>query len=1028
MRRIMLLTAAFCAAILLGCRALSPETAKDADDVRVSIDEADRAFLYSAVDAQRLLELAHPAKEGQEAPPVYAYERATRELKELTQAELAELRLAGDALIAVSVEAHGADINLWNWHEGNIGRLSLRLDSLSARPVEPWERPGQAFDVVFTAKEGSLFPFCADKDYEVFKARLATDAEGGGTTLLELRQLTHNSWDDVQPTFSPDGHWVVFVTRRLGPQNVALMDANGDFVRLLTDDAQRSSYFPVVLPGNEECLYVSELGGVSEFFICGLDGRGRRRASGQELKNMLFSWDDGTRHTYLLTDIFAREQSLRLLLELPHELDLMDLVLLAEWNSPLLKQYWEKIRAARAEKEHNQLARGARVGATASHMVDTGVFVDETEESPFDRPVQGFTRLLLTLSFPLFQGSLKKAIEQRDTWQEVVYSQTYLKGYNELVYKVAAEHATYGEQMAKAAVLRRVLDMQRKRKFIWQVRVEAGKELPERLIEAEGYINEAQADLTTALGKAEAARNRLCAALGLKEMESLEVEPPSMDWEELPQQIPALEEFQGLAQVNHPELARLKFLQLRAAAIRDMGSPETRTRPSLDLTYGHGTEHFFSEVIDDFLSVSLGHTLPLAQLGVNRAFRDQWTHEILAYRQQREQARLDLNADLRDTYAALRRIEEQFGAARKWRDLKAERVRLSRIYGAHPLPAGAAERDVTDLIEAQIDHLKQQLALTEVRGEFCRRFAEYFYRAGLGRRLIDVLAQKPGAYRTRRRSVWLWRSLEVVLDPLKREKLLRLCEENGITRLYCFVSRVENEPYLLKHNWEFGYLLDLCRQRGIEVYALVGNPHWVEKSHREEIGALLTSIVEFNARAQEGSGGFAGLKLDVEPHSLPQWKRPAGRGRLVSDYLEMLDYVKAVLGHQAAELKIAADVPLTYAEVPLPDQEGATLFEVLCGRVDELTVMAYVDTPEAVVQKSLPLLQVAQEHGVPIEIGIETTPGRPGGAFAAGRSMEEVVVALDRVYERLAGFEVFTGFALHDYSSLVQLIERSHGH
>ncbi|MCK4374493.1 MAG: hypothetical protein KAX19_04160, partial [Candidatus Brocadiae bacterium] len=80
------------------------------------------------------------------------------------------------------------------------------------------------------------------------------------------------------------------------------------------------------------------------------------------------------------------------------------------------------------------------------------------------------------------------------------------------------------------------------------------------------------------------------------------------------------------------------------------------------------------------------------------------------------------------------------------------------------------------------------------------------------------------------------------------------------------------------------------------------------------------------------------------------------------------------------------------------------------------------------VQGSLPLLQVAQEHGVPIEIGIETTPGRPGGAFAAGRSMEEVVVALDRVYERLAGFEVFTGFALHDYSSLVQLIERSHGH
>jgi hypothetical protein len=916
-------------------------------------------------------------------------------------------------------------VNLWNWTRGKVRSLQLRLDGFSARPAEA---PGgrRVYHVVFAAREGSWLPFASDSDFELYEA-LLVEQDTGNFGVARLCQLTYNAWDDTEPAFSPDGHWIVYVSEELGVRNIGLLDGEGGRIALLTESTTQPSYHPVVLPDNEQCLFVAERSGVREFRICGLDGRGERTASQDDLKRMLFSWDDGTRHRYLLTQAVAQQADIRMLMDLPNELDFSGLVVVAEWNSPELRQYREKILAARAATREGAVTGGPEAYVGLEHMIDTGVLLDETPVNPGDRASQGFTRYLFSLYFPLFRGSLLKATGQRDMWQEVVYSQTYLKRYNELVYKIALAYTDYSEQTAVAALLRKRMDLDLKRRFIWEVRVNAGKELPAKLDEADAYIAETEADLQTALGKVDAARARLCALLGVDDVESIEIVPASMEWEEEPFRVPDLRTFQGLAQINHPDIGRMKFLELRAAAIRDMGPDELQERPTLRLTYGLGVDHFFGELVDDFISMGLGQIFPLQGVELSESYKERWTHEILAYRHEREQLMADLNADLAETYAALQRTHSHLESTKKWRDEAGGRVRLERILAQHAAADEDRAPDVIDRIQAEGKVLQQRLAVVNVRAEFWRHIAQYYYRAGLSRTFLDVVRGIEQKAQGTTRSVWLWKSLEVVQDPAMREEFFRFCSAQGVSRVYCFVSRVEGEPYLKRHRWEFGYFLDLCKERGIEVYALAGNPQWLEDDYREEVAARIESIVEFNARSQRGGGGFAGIKLDVEPHALPEWKDERRRQALAWDYLDMLDYVRALMGPAGADLRLAADVSYRYADVPVGQGDG-TLVDAVCDRVDEFTIMAYLTDPQQVVAVCTPLLEAAAERGVEVEVGVETTPGEAQSVTFAGRSPSELVLALDSIYEQLMGFGNFTGFAIHDYESYSRLTEADNGH
>ena len=1019
----LLLLPAFLALLTISCGFFGPT--RTADEVRVRQQEAERDFLYSNVSNQYLVTLAGGEHSKASRRTFYRWDRTSSDLSKISKTGADRSSVGdGNALLSLESGDRGPSIHFYSWLEGNRRTVSVRLSSLNVRKRRSDASGSATHEVLFTARESAFLPFSESPDFELFKARLKIGSGEKSAELSHLEQLTKNDVDDREPTFSPDGTWAVFVRTVDGKQHIYRMDPDGTSVRALTDGSKGSSYHPVVLPDNQRVLYVRDTKKGAEYFTCGPDGEEHRKASGTELRNRLFSWDDRTRHSYMVTDVFANQKTLRMLMELPRQLDLTQLLLLMEWNGPELSAHREQIRAARAERRLHQLEDGVSIGTSANHVVDVGTLLDEPVTSPGDRSIEDLTRYLLSLEVPLFTGSLKKAIEQRDRWQELVYTQTYHKQYSDRAYRVIQAYVQYSEQIQRRKVYERILDLQMKRRGIVQKRIEAGKMLAQKRMEVRADIKEAKAKRSDADGKAETARAELLSLIGLDpHNRQVSIEPASLDRAMLPKPLPDRRRFQALLQVNHPDLARLKFLELRAAAIRDMGPPESRPRPTIGLSYGVGVNQFFGEAIDDFISTSLRYAFSLTHNAQDRAYREQWTHEMKQFRQQRRQHRLELIARLRETREALDGLKKKIGFVESWRQEAAETVRRQHLYSTEgPIPGKTEDATPLEPLESRIAYQRQLLDGLEVRGSYLQHTGQYYHRAGLMRRFLSFWNKrgKPFARSGPQRSMYLWHTLDVVQNPAERKRFLQLCERENIKRIYLFLSRVDGKLYLEAYRPEIQYLLTLLDRRNISTYALLGNPNWVKPEYGDEINRLLRSVMSLNREVEAAGSGFHGVQLDVEPHALEGWQAEDTRTQLQQKYTDMLGRVRSALEdgeHDALPLRLT--IPHTWRRY-----RGTLFLRRVMEEADELSVMSYFTRGTAIASHARPLLDVASEYNLPAEVVVETHPGPGKQRSFATHSPDALRRALKAAQEDLDDRSTFRGFSLHDYRGVQTLMER----
>jgi TolB protein len=104
--------------------------------------------------------------------------------------------------------------------------------------------------------------------------------------------------ENINPTFSPDGRKIAFVSGRLGHPEVYITDADGTNVELLTqanvgEQAYRTS--PDWSPDGRSIAYHAQIGGVFQIFTIGLRERVPRQLT-SDASNEDPWWAPDSRH------------------------------------------------------------------------------------------------------------------------------------------------------------------------------------------------------------------------------------------------------------------------------------------------------------------------------------------------------------------------------------------------------------------------------------------------------------------------------------------------------------------------------------------------------------------------------------------------------------------------------------------------------------------------------------------------------------------------------------------------------------
>ena len=247
-----------------------------------------------------------------------------------------------------------------------------------------------------------------------------------------------------------------------------------------------------------------------------------------------------------------------------------------------------------------------------------------------------------------------------------------------------------------------------------------------------------------------------------------------------------------------------------------------------------------------------------------------------------------------------------------------------------------------------------------------------------------------GRATARANALWVWH--EVAPD-----RLVALATDHQVGRLLVWVApSFTTDPGTVA--W-LGELARAARAHGVTLDALGGDPQW----------AVQPDLAAHWASEAAGSGWFARLHLDVEPHALPQWSSASDR---------LLDGLLAALRAAAgAGLPVDADVPYWLGTVRATDgRDGLT---AVCSVVSSITVMAYQDGLAAIRRVSAAAIDAAGRAGIPVQVGVNLSkPVADAAASSLWGADRRAIAGVLAGAAELPGTE---GIAIHDADALLAL-------
>ena len=507
--------------------------------------------------------------------------------------------------------------------------------------------------------------------------------------------------------------------------------------------------------------------------------------------------------------------------------------------------------------------------------------------------------------------------------------------------------------------------------------------------------------------------------------------------------LPPLEEAVHLAELNHPSI-KVAENALASAFWQQTAGPAVRPRAGASGRYEHRNREFYRQaftpaqaatvpesVSDEIVSLALTGQIPLASVKANRIHNQLWAEIVSSLRLSQDSEVRRVKTAMEEAYVDFRAAQRDLTAKRSSQSYFLEKLRVTRLHREYGPPGatlellrppdepGAVEdrlgSGVLAPLTAEFEYLRALDKSQRVEMDLGLRFAKVWREMGLIERLTDEGAAFERSQRDRRRpATWLWKSKDHLQSDDAIDELIDGLRARGVRRVYVYLysdARIFND----RHDWERMTLLtELCAQWDIEVWALLGEPEWIEENDTGAVARSIRQILNFNAGFARFEPKIAGVKFDLEPHSLPGWETDAPRRQVLeTNYRILLETAKREL---AGGLPLWADLPTKFFR-----EEEAELLSGLRGVLDGATVMSYFSNEDAIFRWSATALDAFEK---PLEIGIEFSAGAPAEDTVAAWSKERVQAFEREIYRQFGQHEYYAGMAFHDYGALVTLSNR----
>jgi len=211
--------------------------------------------------------------------------------------------------------------------------------------------------------------------------------------------------------------------------------------------------------------------------------------------------------------------------------------------------------------------------------------------------------------------------------------------------------------------------------------------------------------------------------------------------------------------------------------------------------------------------------------------------------------------------------------------------------------------------------------------------------------------------------VWWWGTRHLA-DEEAFERRLQFLKAHKVTEVYLtYDARLDDAVYR--------NAIRRLNGIGIRTSALDGDAFWVTESGYPAFEKRLEALRAYQENAA-GDERFAGLHLDVEPYTMPEFQ--ADPAPYLPYYMKLVDTAAEFAQNHGMTAEF--DIPFWIDEKVRVTAGGEEMLmtEYLIRKADAVNVMSYRDTALRQYLDSMNVIDLVKKHGKKIMMGFETQP------------------------------------------------------